>query len=118
MNPIVSILESFAALFKSFFVVFNKPKVGVNHPNSYINKSTGKPKIPYSRSMANNEAVERTLQTGEVHGPYKSPISENYHIGHSNKKGPAFVLIIYSLALLIAGLIGLFKKRNDFNEYL
>lgn len=111
-DAIELIFKSSANVFKGIHGLLNIPKDGANSRNSHINKSTGKPKIPLSRIGANNEAVERTLQTGEVHNPYKCRDCDKYHIGHGANKAPAAVLFLSLLAILIPSIINLWKKKN------
>ena len=108
-NSIIKFFESISSIISILYVLFNNPKAGVNHPNSHINKSTGNPKIPYSRTTANNEAIDRTLQSGEVYTPYKCPKCSNYHIGHGNNKVFSIINIFVSLVNIISSIIKLFK---------
>lgn len=111
-NAISLLFSGIANVIKAIHGVFNNPRDGANSPNSHTNKSTGKPKIPYSKIAANNEAVDRTLQTGEVYSPYKCRKCNDYHIGHGNSKGPALVLLSSALAMLIPALMRLFGKQE------
>lgn len=111
-NIISLLFSGIADFIKGSHGLLNNPRDGANSPNSHTNKSTGKPKIPYSKIAANNEAVDRTLQTGEVYSPYKCRECDDYHIGHGNSKGPALVLIFSSLAMLIPALMRLFGKKE------
>lgn len=111
-NSIELIFRSLANAFKGIYGLLNIPKYGANSRNSHINKSTGKPKIPFSRIGANNEAVERTLQTGEVHNPYQCRNCGEYHIGHGANKAPAAILFLSLLTILILSIINLWKDKN------
>lgn len=68
------------------YVLFHKPHNGIMHINSHINKSSGKPKIPYSRIQSNYNAVVQTIKEISLYSPYLCPFCGNFHIGHSKCK--------------------------------
>lgn len=88
IDNIINFMGAVEDVTSSFYVIFNSPKKGYEHPHTHINQKNGKPKIQYEDSIeANSEAISRTNETGESYVAYKCPTCEKYHIGHGTDVG-------------------------------
>lgn len=104
-------LDEFAENCKSAlsngYILVNRPKNGIKHKNSHINKKSGRPKIAYSSIEANMEAMRMTATTGEDYVSYKCPQGDGYHIGH----GSGFIHVLLHLCDFTTNAIKLFKTK-------